>query len=50
MAHKYILDTHALIWFAEGNKRLTEQAKSIMSANESRDEAITAAGVLAVIW
>ncbi|HEX9925508.1 MAG TPA: PIN domain-containing protein [Anaerolineae bacterium] len=31
MAHKYILDTHALIWFLEGNKRLSQPAKSIMS-------------------
>jgi len=36
MAHKYILDTHALIWFAEGNKRLSEQAKAIMSAVDSQ--------------
>lgn len=32
MAHKYIVDTHALIWFLEGNKRLSQQAKAIMTA------------------
>ncbi len=36
MAHKYILDTHALIWFAEGNKRLSESAKTILAATNSQ--------------
>ncbi len=36
MAHKYILDTHALIWFVEGNKRLSEPAKIIMAAADSQ--------------
>ena len=36
MAHKYILDTHALIWFAEGNKRLSEPAKAILAATNSQ--------------
>ncbi len=36
MAHKYILDTHALIWFAEGNKRLSESAKAILAATNSQ--------------
>ena len=31
MASKYLLDTHALVWFLEGNKRLSSQAKTIMS-------------------
>lgn len=35
MAHKYILDTHALVWFLEGNSRLGNQAKIIMSNPES---------------
>lgn len=35
MAHKYILDTHALIWFLEGNKRLSQPAKTVMGAAES---------------
>lgn len=35
MAHKYIVDTHALIWFLEGNKRLSQPAKAIMVAADS---------------
>ena len=35
MAHKYIVDTHALIWFLEGNKRLSQPAKAIMAASDS---------------
>jgi PIN domain nuclease of toxin-antitoxin system len=35
MAHKYIVDTHALVWFLEGNKRLSQQVKSIMAAPDS---------------
>jgi len=36
MAHKYILDTHALVWFVEGNKRLSESAKEIIAAADSQ--------------
>ena len=36
MAHKYILDTHALIWFAEGNKRVSEPSKAILAATNSQ--------------
>lgn len=36
MAHKYILDTHALVWFVEGNKRLSEPAKAIIAATDSQ--------------
>lgn len=36
MADKYILDTHALVWFVEGNKRLTESAKAIIAATDSQ--------------
>lgn len=36
MAHKYILDTHALVWFVEGNKRLSESAKTIIAAADSQ--------------
>jgi len=32
MADKYILDTHALVWYLEGNSRLGRQAKATMSA------------------
>lgn len=35
MAHKYILDTHALVWFVEGNKRLSESAKMIIAGTDS---------------
>jgi PIN domain nuclease of toxin-antitoxin system len=36
MAHRYILDTHALVWFVEGNKRLSESAKGILTATNSQ--------------
>ena len=35
MARKFILDTHALVWYLEGNKRLGEQAKTVMGAADS---------------
>jgi PIN domain nuclease of toxin-antitoxin system len=35
MADKYILDTHALVWYLEGNSRLGRQAKATMSATDS---------------
>ncbi|MEZ4662681.1 MAG: PIN domain-containing protein [Caldilineaceae bacterium] len=35
MAHKYILDTHALVWYLEGSPRLGQQAKSAMEADDS---------------
>lgn len=28
---KYVIDTHALIWFLEGNEKLGHQAKAILS-------------------
>jgi PIN domain nuclease of toxin-antitoxin system len=30
MAHKYVLDTHALVWHLEGNPRLGPQAKRVI--------------------
>ena len=36
MGHRYILDTHALVWYAEGNQRLSSNAKSIIAADGSR--------------
>jgi len=30
MAHKYVLDTHPLVWYLEGNPRLGTQAKAII--------------------
>lgn len=35
MANKYILDTHALIWYLEGNPKLGQQAKITMDAADS---------------
>jgi PIN domain nuclease of toxin-antitoxin system len=35
MAHKYLLDTHALVWFVEGNKRLGQRARTIIAAPTS---------------
>jgi PIN domain nuclease of toxin-antitoxin system len=35
MANKYILDTHALIWYLEGNRNLGQQAKATMGATDS---------------
>ncbi len=32
MANKYILDTHALVWYLEGNPKLGQQAKITMGA------------------
>ena len=31
MAHKYVLDTHALVWYLEGNPRLGQDAKTAMN-------------------
>jgi len=35
MADKYVLDTHALVWYLEGNSRLGRKAKTTMSAADS---------------
>ncbi|MCZ7669540.1 MAG: PIN domain-containing protein [Chloroflexi bacterium] len=35
MANKFILDTHALVWYLEGNPKLGQQAKIIMGAADS---------------
>ncbi len=35
MEHKYILDTHALVWYLEGNPRLSKHAKTIIDQPES---------------
>ena len=32
----YVVDTHALVWFLEGNSRLGEVARSIMADPESQ--------------
>lgn len=35
MANKYILDTHALVWYLEGNPKLGQHAKITMGAADS---------------
>lgn len=35
MANKYILDTHALVWYLEGNPRLGRQARMAMETVDS---------------
>jgi PIN domain nuclease of toxin-antitoxin system len=46
---KYVIDTHALIWFLEGNNRLGIQAKVILS--EQTSELILPAIALAeAVW
>jgi len=35
MTH-YILDTHPLVWFVEGNKRLSEKARLVLLDNTSQ--------------
>ena len=35
MANKYILDTHALVWYLEGNSRLGRKAKTTMSTADT---------------
>jgi PIN domain nuclease of toxin-antitoxin system len=35
MANKYILDTHALVWYLEGNPKLGQQAKITMGSADS---------------
>jgi PIN domain nuclease of toxin-antitoxin system len=35
MAHKYVLDTHALVWYIEGNPRLGAAAKSVIDDPDS---------------
>ena len=36
MANKYVVDTHALIWYLEGNSKLGKAAESVLS-NPSAD-------------
>ncbi|NJL57839.1 type II toxin-antitoxin system VapC family toxin [bacterium] len=46
---KYILDTHALIWFLEGNPRLGSNARSILSA-PSGDLILPAIALAEAVW
>jgi PIN domain nuclease of toxin-antitoxin system len=46
---KYVIDTHALIWFLEGNPRLGSNAKNILS--EPTSELVIPATALAeAVW
>jgi PIN domain nuclease of toxin-antitoxin system len=33
---KYVIDTHALIWFLEGNSRLGKNAKNVITDPSSQ--------------
>lgn len=35
LAHKYVLDTHALIWYLEGNPRLGQAARDVIDDADS---------------
>lgn len=46
---KYVIDTHALVWFLEGNSRLGTNAKAILSQPDS--QLVIPATVLAeAVW
>lgn len=36
MANKYVLDTHALVWYLEGSSRLGSSAKTVMNDPASK--------------
>jgi PIN domain nuclease of toxin-antitoxin system len=36
MARRYVVDAHALLWFLEGNQRLSLRAKNILAAPNSQ--------------
>jgi PIN domain nuclease of toxin-antitoxin system len=46
---KYILDTHALIWFLEGNSRLGLTAKEILS-DSSSELVLPAIALAEAVW
>jgi len=46
---KYILDTHALIWFLEGNSRLGVNAKEIL-ADSSSELILPAIALAEAVW
>ena len=46
---KYVIDTHALIWFLEGNPRLGSNAKTILSNPESQ-LIIPATALAEAVW
>lgn len=46
---KYVIDTHALVWFLEGNSRLGTNAKAILSQPDSQ-LVIPATALAEAIW
>lgn len=36
VSNRYVVDTHALIWYFEGNPRLGTQAKQVLADSDSR--------------
>ncbi|BBD68137.1 PilT protein domain protein [Nostoc commune NIES-4072] len=46
---KYVIDTHALIWFLEGNPRLGANAKTILS-NPDSQLVIPATTLAEAVW
>jgi PIN domain nuclease of toxin-antitoxin system len=46
---KYVINTHALIWFLEGNPRLGSNAKTILSNRESQ-LIIPATALAGAVW
>lgn len=49
MTMKYVIDTHALIWFLEGNARLGETAKVIL-ANSASELILPAIALAEAVW
>ena len=35
MASSFVLDTHALLWYLEGNRRLGRQARNVIASPDS---------------
>jgi len=46
---KYVVDTHALIWFIEGNSRLGSNAKTILS-NPDSELILPATALAEAVW
>src|SRR5258708_38189349 len=36
IAHKYVLDTHALVWYLEASSRLSANAKAVIDAPDTQ--------------
>ena len=46
---KYVIDTHALIWFLEGNSRLGENAKNVLT-DPSSQLVLPAIALAEAVW